>query len=81
VSDNSFLFWSIKKKTQAKKNKGTDNNSAIDSNQIMPVVIFQAIFSLYYKKVIGAAWMLLTIFRKAGLWLQPPYLTYFVNIK
>jgi hypothetical protein len=38
-------------------------------------------FPLLNKKVIGVARMLLTIFRKACLWLQPPYLTYFVNIK
>jgi len=74
VSDNSFLFRSIKKKTQAKKNKATGNNPANDSNEPNHVRRYFSgnIFPLLNKKVIGAARMLLTIFRKACLWLQPP---------
>jgi hypothetical protein len=72
-----------KKKTQAKKNKGTGNNSANGSNEPNHTRRYFSgnIFPLLNKKVIGAAWMLLTIFKKACLWLQPPSLTCFVNIK
>jgi hypothetical protein len=67
VSDNSFLFWSIKKKTQAMRNKGTGNNSANDSNEPNHVRRYFSgnIFPLLNKKDIAATWMLLTIFRKA----------------
>jgi hypothetical protein len=65
------------------RNKGTGNNSANDSNEPNHVRRYFSgnIFPLLNKKDIGATWMLLTIFRKACIWLQPPYLTYFVNIK
>jgi hypothetical protein len=67
VSDNLFLFWSIKNKTQAMKNKGTGNNSVNDSNEPNQACQYFSghIFPQLNKKVIGAAWMLLTIFRKA----------------
>ncbi len=83
MSDNSCLFRSIKKKTQAKKNKDTGNNPANDSNEPNHVRRYFSgnIFPLLNKKVIGAARMLLTISRKVCLWLQPPYLTSFLNIE